>query len=57
MELKYKKETIENILKLLNTIEVKGVLNCSSLLQIHNALQNPIQENKNLDKNQNLKEG
>ena len=45
MELKYSKENIENALKLLNTIEVKGILNCNNIMQIYNILQNPIKDN------------
>ena len=44
MQLSYNKEQIEEVLKLLNMIEVKGIMGCNNVVQIYNILQNPTKE-------------
>jgi len=43
-DIKYKKEDIQKALQLINSLNINGVHNASSIVQVFNILNNPIIE-------------
>lgn len=51
MEIKYTQEQVQKILEILDSIEVKGLINMQKIIGVINILNEPFQNNKKEVKN------